>query len=190
MNRFLESLRLLLAKTGKAIIVAYRATALWLSVPFNFVLALIGLCFLISFGSLALGERFESVVLFFPDAKGALRGETRAVPRGPGGEARADRIASELLLGPKSADLQAAFESGTRVQSVIYRKGRLFLDISPEAALSGSASLQRGIAAAERSLRAALPGMKRLSLTIGGKEPYAVGIGAEGGVSAVKKTGI
>jgi hypothetical protein len=45
-----------------------------------------------------------------------------------------------------------------------------------------------GIAALERSEKAALPGIKRLSLTIGGKEPYAIGLAAEGG-KGIKKTG-
>jgi hypothetical protein len=70
----------------------------------------------------------------------------------------------------------------------MYRRGRLYVDLSPEAALEDPNSLKYGIAALERSLKTALPGMKRLSLTIGGKEPYAEGIRAEGGKD-IKKAG-
>ena len=56
------------------------------------------------------------------------------------------------------------------------------------AALDEPKTLKNGLAAMERSLRAALPGLRRLILTIGGTEPYVVGLKAEGGTD-IKKTG-
>ncbi len=159
---------------------AWKRTLIWLSVPVNLCLAVLGLVFVVSFISWAATSAFEEVVLFYPDAKGSLRGELREVPHSRGSEARAELIASELLLGPKNASLLPSFSSGVRVESAIYRKGRLFIDISPEAALDPPKSIKDGIKAMERSLKAALPGMKRLSLTIGGKEPYAEGLPIEG----------
>ena len=82
--------------------------------------------------------------------------------------------------------LVTAFSPGVRLESAIYRKGRLFIYISPEAALDPPNSLKNGMKAMERSLRAALPGMKRLSLTIGGEEPYVEGIQIEG-ATGIKK---
>ena len=70
----------------------------------------------------------------------------------------------------------------------MYRRGRLYVDISPEAALEDPNSLKYGIAALERSLKTALPGMKRLSITIGGQEPYAFGI-ADGHAEGIKAKG-
>jgi hypothetical protein len=188
MKRFLDAMRRSSLAAGRVLAAAWDASRKWLSIPVNSCLTLLGLVFLISFSIWAIGDGFEEAVLFFPDARGGLHGEPRDVPRSRGPEARAELIASELLLGPKDASLFPAFAPGVRVETAIYRKGRLFLDISPEAALEAPKSLKSGIAALERSLRTALPGIKRLSLTIGGKEPYAVGLMVEGGKD-IKKTG-
>jgi hypothetical protein len=188
MKRFLDASRRISLATGRALALAWAATLKWLAVPVNLCLALIGLAFVVSFGAWAIGDPFEAAVLFFPDARGRLHGELREIPHSRGAEARAELIAAELLLGPKASLLSSAFEPGVKVEAAIYRKGRLFLDISPEAALANPASLKNGITAMDRSLKAALPGLKRLSLTIGGKEPYAVGLKAEGG-KGIKKTG-
>jgi hypothetical protein len=188
MKRFLDVLGRFLLAAGRALAAAWYASLKWLSLPFNLCLAVLGAVFVVSLASWAIGDRFEESVLFFPDQKGVLRGELRDVPHSRGAEARAELIFSELLLGPKDGRLKYAFAPGSRVETAIYRKGRLYIDISPDAALAPPDSLKRGLAAADRSLRTALPGIKRLSLTIGGKEPYIVGLKAEGSTS-IKKTG-
>ena len=67
----------------------------------------------------------------------------------------------------------------------------LFVDISPGAALASPDAINPntikwGIEAMERSLRTSIPGIMRLTITIGGKEPYAVGLKAEGGPTKKK----
>jgi hypothetical protein len=188
MSPFLDATRRFFIAAGRAFATAAKAAIRWLSVPVNLCLAVLGLVFFVSFATWAFTDRFEQAVLFFPDSKDRLRGEVREVPHSAGPEARAELVASELLLGPENSSLSAAFLPGVRVESVLLRKGRLFLDISQDAALAPPKSLKGGIAAMERSLRAALPGLKRLSLTIGGKEPYADGLAVEGG-TGIKKAG-
>jgi hypothetical protein len=189
MNRILDASRRFFLALGRALSAAWSIALKWLSVPVNLCLAAIALFFLVSFGSWAIGDRFSTVLLYFPDSNGALHGETREVPRCFGAEKRAELIASELLLGPGNGSLVRAFEAGVQVQSAIYRKSRLFVDISPEAALAEPKALKAGIAAMDRSLVAALPGIKRISLTIGGKEPYIAGLEVEEGRKGAKKTG-
>jgi Sporulation and spore germination len=186
MKPFLEALRRLSVVVGRSLVVAYKRTILWLSFPVNFCLAVLGLVFLVSFASWAIGRVFDPVVLWFPDSKGSLRGEIRQVPVSWGAEARAELVTSELLLGPKTMSLHPDFPPGIRVESVMYRKGRLFVDISLEAALEDAKSLKNGLAALERSLRAALPGLRRLTVTIGGTEPYTVGLKVDGARGAKK----
>ncbi len=191
MNPFLDRLRRYLRIAGEALALAWKATLRWLSVPVNLCLAVLGLTFVVSLGAWTFGESFEQAVLFFPDAKGGLHGELRDVPHSWSRESRAGMIASEFLLGPAKSSLLPGFPPGTRVETALYRRGRLFLDISATAALVPAGqpgAVKTGIAALERSLKAALPGLKRLSLTIGGQEPYAVGLKAEGG-KGIKKTG-
>jgi hypothetical protein len=188
MKSFLDALHRLSLAVGRALVRAYKRTLVWLSVPVNLCLAVLGLVFVLSFASWAIGDKFGEIVLWFPDSKGSLQGEIRQVPHCWGAEERAELVASELLLGPKTMSLRPAFESGVKVESVLYRKGRLFVDISLDAALEEAGSLKKGLAAMERSLRAALPGMRRLTVTIGGTEPYVVGLKVEG-VRGAKKAG-
>jgi hypothetical protein len=186
MKPFLDKLRRLSIMAWEAIIVVYKRSLVWLSVPVNLCLAVLGLVFLVSFASWAIADRFSDVVLWFPDSKGSLRGELRQVPVKWGAENRAELVASELLLGPKTLSLKPAFQPGIRVESILYRKGRLYVDVSLEAALQDSKSLKTGLEAMERSLKAAIPGLRRLTLTIGGIEPYSDGLKIEAGGGAKK----
>jgi Sporulation and spore germination. len=195
MNRILDALRRFFSIVWQTLVKAWGVSLRWLSVPFNLCFAILALVFVVSFSSWAIGSRFESALLYFPDSKGALRGEVRSVPHSWGAEARAELIASEVLLGPKTAELKPDFVSDVRVESVLYRKGRLFVDISPSAAVADSKAnppdtpLAKGIEAMERSIRAALPTVRRITLTIGGKEPYSTGLKAVEGGSGIKKAG-
>jgi hypothetical protein len=174
MKQFLDSCRRASTAIKRASLAALRAVRAWLSVPVNACIAALAAAFLVSALSWALGDRYAEVALFFPSGRGAsLGGEMRDLPRPRGPEARAELVASELLLGPRDPALHAAFPQGTRLVSAIYRKGRLFVDLSDDAALAEPAVLRAGLAAIERSLRLALPGLKRLTVTIGGREPYA-----------------
>jgi len=184
MISFIDALRRFLLASGRTLAAAWEFMLRFLSVPVNLCLTVLCLCFASSLSAWAFGEPFERAVLFFPvpGARAELRGELHNVPHSRSAEARAELIASELLLGPQSTTLAPAFAPGSRVESAILRKGRLFVDISADAALAPDPStLKKGIAAMDRSLRFALPGIKRISLTIGGLEPYAAGLSAEGG---------
>ncbi len=170
---------------GRAARAAWGALRSWFSVPANLCLFALALALAASATAWYLSDRFVDAVIYFPDGKGAIRGERRGIPRSSGPEDRAELVASELLLGPAGRDLVPAFTPGAQVRSVLYRKGSLYLDLSPEAALpirrgqygeSGSNSVKEGLAALEDTLRAALPGIKRITLAIGGNEPYATGL--------------
>jgi hypothetical protein len=190
MKSFLEAVRRLAAAAGRGAAAAWSRTKSWLAVPINLCLAVIGLCLAVSVASWAIADRFAEAVVFFPDGRGVLHGEKRMMPRSFNAEQKAELFASELLLGPADLGLSPAFLPGTRVESVVLRKGRLFVDLSPEAALTGSGgsdptsvrtAIERGKAALERTLRVALPGIKRITLAIGGREPFAEGLPAEEG---------
>lgn len=154
-----------------------KRVAVWLSPPPRLCAALLSLVFAVSLLSWAIGDRVYQSVLFFPQARGtALRGEPRNLPRTAGREKKAELIASELLLGPVDPALVSAFPSGVRVESTILRRGSLYVDLSPDAALADPAKLKIGLASMERSLRAGLPGIGRIVITIGGIEPYKEGL--------------
>jgi hypothetical protein len=165
-GRFLASASRLLRGGAKAAIA-------WLSVSVNLCFALLCLIFLVSLLSWAISDRFSRAVLFFPVGRdGRLEAELRQLPRTYKAESRAELIASEILLGPEDPALEPDFPAGLGLRSVLYRKGRLFVDIAEGAALAEPESLKRGLEALSLSLRAALPGIKTLTITIGGEEPY------------------
>jgi|GEM_PF-1251491 len=183
-RRFAAIVRRLASAAARSAAIAWKRTVAWLAISVNLCLTVIGLCLVVSVACWAASDRFADAVIFFPDGHGAIRGEKREMPRRFNAEDKAELFVSELLLGPESLHLTSAFAPGTKVESVVYRKGRLYVDLSPEAALTDSGkpeSVKAGLAALERTLRAALPGIKRITLAIGGFEPYVDGLPAEEG---------
>lgn len=165
-----------------------RRIAVWLSPPPRFCAALLSLVFVISLLSWAIGDRIYQSVLFFPQSRGMeLRGELRNLPRTSGREQTAELLASELLLGPASPDLVSAFPVGVRVESTMLRHGVLYLDLSQDAALADPARLRIGLASMQKSLRAGLPGIGRIVITIGGIEPYTDGLANPDGTAKKSK---
>jgi hypothetical protein len=180
MSAFQERVRIVLA----AIVAAYKKTfeftrkvAVWLSPPPRFCAALLSLAFVISFLSWAIGDRVTSAVLFFPQERGpALLGELRNVPRTFGTERTAELIASEFLLGPADPRLKPAFPVEAKLESVMFRKGTLYVDIGEEAAIADPPAIKTGVAALEKSLHSALPTLRHIVVTIGGVQPYMEGL--------------
>ncbi len=81
---------------------------------------------------------------------------------------------SEYLLGPFSLDARPLFNLNTRVETVIFRKGKLWIDLSSEAAvpLTGVSSLPFALTTLERNIKQHFSGVKDLRLTIAGKVPF------------------
>lgn len=147
----------------------------WLSVPSHFVISLFSLAFLASLVLWSLADHGESFALFFPESNDrGIKAERRILPQRSVLETRAELVASENLLGPFDPSLKPAFPPGVRVNSVLFRKGQLYLDLSEDAALAEPVSLKLGLAALERTLSYAFPTVRKVVLTIGGFEPYAM----------------
>jgi hypothetical protein len=174
MKDFLAAFARLLHRFLRKAHSAAKLTRAWLSVPVNLCLALLGAAFMISLLSWAIADRNSAYVLFFPDARTLkIRGEMRDLPRVFGSEARADLVASEVLLGPVDPNFIPDFALGSKVETAMYRGGKLYVDLSDDAALAGRSSIELGLACLRKSLRTALPFAKRIIITIGGREPYA-----------------
>lgn len=160
-----------------------RRFAVWISPPPRLCAAGILVVFLASFLSWAVGVRTWHTVFYFPTRNStALRGEVHALPRAWKLESRAELIASEYVLGPiDGARERSAFALGTRVESVLYRAGTLYVDLSPETALLPAADLALGLKGLGKTLDAGLPRVRRLVLTIGGTEPWKEGLDTASG---------
>lgn len=121
----------------------------------------------------------RSAVLFFPRSEGlSLTGEIRPVlPGGQGLEDNAAVIVEELLLGPADVRLLPALPRGTRLSEILYRRGRLYVDLSLDAIFAESPPLGLGLEAVQKTLKYNFPALGDVILTVGGMEPYAVGLG-------------
>ena len=85
---------------------------------------------------LLLGNGKVSRVLFFPDSPGrALVAEQRLVPRHRPLEGDVRELVDGVLLGPMRHDLARLFPRGATVQTLVVREPRLYVDLSPTAAI-------------------------------------------------------
>ncbi len=115
----------------------------------------------------------------FPDNNGKGSSvEYRFLPRSRGLENRIEQYVAETLLGPVSVDSSSLFIKGTRVLSVLAREGMAYIDLSEDAALSaqsGSSAtfLRDSLAELDAGIGRNFPSLKRVSVFIGGHEPYA-----------------
>ena len=165
-----------------------KRVVIWFSPPIRLSVTALALAFLISFIAWAARDPFFDALVFFPKGQGtSLRGEIRSLPKAGRSEARAELIASELLLGPITPGLSPVFPSGVRVESALCRKGVVYIDLSENAALSEPAALRLGLAALNRSLRAGLPLVHKVKITIGGVEPYAYAVPSANSASLTAK---
>ncbi len=181
MNDFRSKLRAFIGKTitlGKRIFELCRRGVVWISPPPRLTVAGIILVFLISILTWTFGGKTWDTVLFFPTRSGSsLRGELRSLPRANTLEGRAIHIAAEYVLGPVGyQDLYSAFGKDIHVESVLFRSGNLYVDLSPDAALVEAPSLRLALEGLRKSLSAGLPRVRRVVLTIGGTEPWSDGI--------------
>jgi len=115
----------------------------------------------------------------FPDMNGkASSVEYRFLPRMRGLENQIEQYVAEALLGPVSVDSSSLFLKGTRVLSVLARDGVAYIDLSEDAALSAQSGasatfLRDSLAGLIAGIGRNFPSLKRVSVFIGGHEPYA-----------------
>ena len=125
----------------------------------------------------------RKAVLFFPRSQNlTLAGESRPVlPGGDGLEGSARNVVEELLLGPADSRFLPVLPKDTRVRETLYRKGRLYVDLSEEAVFARNPPLPLGLEAVRKTLRYNFPTLGGIILTINGREPEtsAFQIGAE-----------
>lgn len=121
----------------------------------------------------------RTAVLFFPRASdGRLEGEPRPVlPGGAGLEEGARVVMEELLLGPGDSGRIGALPRGTRLREILYRKGRIYVDLSEEALFADNPPLETGLRAVRRTLRYNFPSLGSVVVTVDGREPEVKGFG-------------
>ena len=114
-----------------------------------------------------------SRVFFFPtDPDFSIMGEAREVPRQDSPEKNIETYVSEWILGPLGIAHRRLFPAETRLQVVLLRQDKLYLDFS-SALLNrgGESSLSLGEVAAvvERGIRHNFPRIRAIQISVDGE---------------------
>lgn len=136
------------------------------------------LFYLVFLGIFALADFFVSglvrrTFVFYSINKGTIV-EERLLARSPSPETAVRRYIEEALLGPVSLDTAPLFDRETRLESLLYRDGAVYADLSGIAALPlpEGGSVPEGLSVLRGGILRNFPRVKDVKLFIGGNETF------------------
>jgi hypothetical protein len=132
-------------------------------------------CLLISAAFFAVHAASTSYrVIYFLDSDGVgVSGELRRVPMRKGKEQNIELLLDEMILGPVDIGHRRLFPRDVRIGSVLFRHGRLYVDISPSFIYNSEESgtpITETLRIVERTIRYNFPEVDEILFFIGGKE--------------------
>jgi len=119
-------------------------------------------------------DREKHLVFFFEYQQGTLAGEVRAIPWRPALEDRVLLLVEELLWGPMDPRLSRVFPLGSQVQSILVRKGELYVDLSPDVLFTSEdvrIEWNDRLKVLHKTLSHNYPGFKEIYITVNGQIP-------------------
>jgi hypothetical protein len=133
------------------------------------------LLYLFILGALVLPDLMNSdtvrrTFVFYGIETGKAAVEERMLSRAETPELDLVRYTEETLLGPVSPDLGPLFPRGTRLQSLLYRNGVVYADLSETAVagIPGGEDVFRNLSALDTGIRRNFPFVKDVRLFIAG----------------------
>jgi hypothetical protein len=134
-------------------------------------LALLGLFALTEFLILGLVRR---TFVFYSITSGMMTVEDRMLKRSSSRELDIGRYVEEALLGPVSPDLAPLFFGETKLRSLLYRNGVVYVDFSESAALPPleGGEVFRSLSALHAGIRRNFSFVEDVRLFIAGKAAY------------------
>lgn len=117
-------------------------------------------------------------VFFFPVYnRSEVAGEERYLPLRDHEEADLDLYVRELLLGPVQVEHDPLFPDGTRLRSLLFRDGNLYIDLSAAAVtgnLASRLSFEETLETARRGLRFNFPFLEEIIISVEGSVPKKI----------------
>jgi spore germination protein GerM len=111
--------------------------------------------------------------VFYPINDGTMVVEDRMLKRSSSRELDIGRYVEEALLGPVSPDMAPLFPGETRLRSLLYRNGVVYIDLSEDAALPlPEGGLFRSFSALYEGIRRNFSFVKDVRFFINGKAAY------------------
>jgi hypothetical protein len=157
------------------------------AVKFSRVKSRFYLVFLILLGLAALGDfmyagRVRRTFVFYFVTDMSIIVEDRMLRRSGSREADITRYVEEFLLGPESPDLAPLFSRETRLRSLLYREGVVYVDLSEAAALpfpelAPGQGVFGGFETLHKGIRRNFPYVRDVRLFAGGNAAFAEELG-------------
>jgi phosphatidylserine decarboxylase len=120
-------------------------------------------------------EKEVERILYFPRYNAAeLEGEVRRLPKKADREKDIELLLREIILGPFDIHHARVLPKDTDVESLLLRKGRVYVDFSLDPVLKQEGSLlslSERIAAVKRTIRFNFPSVEEIMVTFGGQSP-------------------
>ncbi len=120
--------------------------------------------------------RYQRMVFLFPGVvNSAVQGETRLVPRVYGRENRIRTAVDEILLGPISVERSPLFPPESRLRSLLYRHGKVYIDFDASIFLDNEnlvLNFEKALDVFRESLLLNFPYIKLIQITVNGQIPF------------------
>lgn len=144
---------------------------------------------LVAFIDFLAGGKTKETFVFYRVRGGSPAVESRLLPRYAPLELRAARYVEEALLGPDAVEMGRLFPKGTRLESLLIRKGIAYVDLSALAALPTETEkdARRSVSTLAAGLERNFTSIKSAQIFIAGHEPFAFEKGGESDFSASPK---
>ena len=119
----------------------------------------------------------EKIFYFFESGSDKAVGEMRNIPKYSDNEKNIQVYVEELLLGPRGMNLISVFPEGTKLNQLMLREKKLFIDINNmvlETDISKSYNIGKSIKLLRKNIFFNFPDISSIIFTITGEEPDIV----------------
>jgi len=113
----------------------FKPIGAFLASPVKRCLLLIGILIMVTVGEFIYLGLVRKTFVFYNIGSGVIAVEDRMLIHSKSREDNIIRYTEETLLGPVSPDLMPLFPRGTRLRSLLYRDGTVYIDLTGDAAL-------------------------------------------------------
>lgn len=122
-------------------------------------------------------KNHEKMFYYYEQGNENVIGELRKIPKYFEKEKNIQVYAEELLLGPRGMYLRKVFPEGTKINQILFREKKLYIDINNMALqsdISKSYNIGNSIKLLRKNILFNFPEINEIIVTITGEEPDVV----------------
>ncbi len=122
-------------------------------------------------------KNHEKMFYFYEQGSDKTMGELRKIPKYMEKEKTVQVFVEELFLGPKEMNLEVLFPEGTKINHLLLRNKKLFIDINNmilQTDIGKDYNIGKSLNLLRKNIKFNFPGIKEIVITISGEEPDKV----------------